>query len=182
MNSGAKAVIVEGAPVARSNTANDSGADVFLPTGFVLTMGEALASEVEVGIALERGTGTFTSGYATSNGDRDPDDFFIVAEDLEVALSDGEAQVIATSTDPTEVLGEAKGSGGQLLSVQGTSPDFGARGVLLSANAEGDITVGTWGELQAAINEIGDGHTIALSADLVSQRRVSMSRGNYKEL
>ena len=96
VDSGAKAVIVEGAPVVRSNTANGSGANVFLPTGFVLTMGEALASEAEVGIALEQETGTFTSGYATSNGNDNPSDFFTVAEGLEVTLSDGEAQVIAT--------------------------------------------------------------------------------------
>lgn len=62
VDSGAKAVIVEGAPVVRSNTANDSGANVFLPTGFVLTMGEALASEAEVGIALEWGTSTLAPG------------------------------------------------------------------------------------------------------------------------
>jgi hypothetical protein len=82
--------------------------DVYLESGKVITITEALSNTIPVGVVLEEGSGTFTSGYDTYVGKETAADTYFVSDDdtflLSVDTDSGEAIVVENSACVAEVV------------------------------------------------------------------------------
>ena len=170
---GARAVSVEGAPVVRDNGGSGSGANVYLPDGFVLTVSGELLPGASLGVALETGTGALTNGYGANNGEADPALYFAAEDGLRVALNEGEAQVASVESGEPEQKeeGEAlttQGSATEPKNVDNKNASAKNVGSLPLKGAEETVQVSDWQGLQNAINEVGDGQTITLAGDVTA--------------
>ena len=146
VSSGANAVSAQGVPVVQGNSAGASGADMYLPDGFTLEVSGPLSAGARLGVELETKTGVFTSGFARSNGNADPGAYFTASDGLNVAVSEGEAQLVS--------VGEA----------------------LHAAEGEGDVHVGSEQTLQAAIDSATDGQAIVLDNDITTGNTLKVIR------
>ena len=77
-------------------TGNQGTNDLYVTNGRTLTVIEPFTDEAEIGVIMEAGTGTFTSGWSTYMGNADPADYFVSENDAYgVYLLDGEAAILA---------------------------------------------------------------------------------------
>lgn len=80
---------IEGAIVVLDNDPSGKGEDIYLRKGQRLNLSGPLAEGARLGVTIEEGLGTFTTGYKTSNGDAEPTSYFCSPEGWKTVLSDG---------------------------------------------------------------------------------------------
>ena len=83
-------VFAEGSPVVQGNHAS-SGNNIFLRSGYKISITGALKDESQIGISLEDDQGVFTDGYSGKNGGKDPGLFFTSDDGCRVVEKNGEA-------------------------------------------------------------------------------------------
>ena len=82
---------VGGAPVITDN----AGSNVYLVSGFTITIVDALEADADVGVTLEDCEGVFTTKYNQYNSGDDPSNYFFADDSLyAVTMQDGEVALI----------------------------------------------------------------------------------------
>jgi len=85
--------VISGRTIITNNLTDSGASNVEIDNGYVIGVGE-LTDGATIGIKLQSGTGTFTSGWSTYMQGKNPADYFTSDNgDYEISLSDGEAKV-----------------------------------------------------------------------------------------
>ena len=87
--------VVSGKPVIENNLTSSGISNIEVGKGYLISVGE-LTEGAKIGIKMNSGTGTFTSGWSTYMGEADPADYFVSDAGYYVILQNDEAVISET--------------------------------------------------------------------------------------
>ena len=89
---------IEGELIVDGNSTSSNGQELLLRTGQSLTLSGALTGNAKIGVTMDGGVGTFTSGYNTYHSETEPQDFFYSPDGFDVIKDETshEAQLATT--------------------------------------------------------------------------------------
>ena len=92
---------IEGELIVEDNSTSSNGQELLLQTGQCLTLSGALTCSARIGITMDGGVGTFTSGYNTYHSGTDPSEYFYSPDGFDVITdtTTNEAQLVTSWSD-----------------------------------------------------------------------------------